>query len=170
VSQPPRVGDLEVNQDIKHEELTWRLQRIGWGLMLLLVVAALVGLLGPGPLSAAQAGKRGSPLWVEYNRFERYQSPVLLRVHVGPQAVQQGKIKLYISRQFIENIELERINPEPQSVELGVDTLAYSFDAPNLAASSTISFHFQPNTWGRLPLHIALQGGPRAEFSQFLYP
>jgi hypothetical protein len=78
MSDVKRVGDLEIGQDLAHQRLEWKIERVGWILMALLGLPALVGLLGPGPLSSTSAGEKGSPLSVENNRFERYQSLVFL--------------------------------------------------------------------------------------------
>ena len=165
-----RVGDLEINQDLPFQQLSWKLQRIGWGVMALIVVAALAGLLGPGPLSNATAGEKDSMLWVEYNRFERYQSPVMLRIHLGPGAAQDGKARLSINRDYIENIELQHIDPEPESVEVGAQSTAYLFKVADPEKPTAITFHLEPNTRGWLPVRIGLPGAPPLSFRQFLYP
>ena len=50
-----RVGDLQIHQDLCQERREWKIQRVGWLLMALMLVAALAGLLGPGPLSSTIA-------------------------------------------------------------------------------------------------------------------
>jgi hypothetical protein len=46
----PRVGDLEVDQNLEFEKVFWRAQRIGWGVVALVVLAALLGVFGNGSL------------------------------------------------------------------------------------------------------------------------
>ena len=170
MTEQNRVGDLEINQDLEFQHLSWKLQRIGWGLMALLLVAALAGLLGPGPLSDTTAGEENSMLWVEYNRFERYQSPIMLKIHLGPGAAKDGKVRLWMNRDYIQNMELRHIDPEPESVEVGAESTAYVFNIADPEKSTTIFFHLEPNTRGWLPLRIGLQGGPHVSLRQFLYP
>jgi hypothetical protein len=50
-SSPVRIGDLEINQDLGAQQKTWTIQRIGWGGMALIVLAALGGAFGSGPLA-----------------------------------------------------------------------------------------------------------------------
>ena len=165
-----RVGDLEIAEDLQYHQRAWTLERIGWSVMLLVIVAALAGLLGPGPLSNAVAGRQGSTLWVEYNRFERYQSPTVLRVHFSSSAAKQGKVRLYLNRDFIQQVRVQRIEPEPESVAVGSQSTAYTFNVLRQKGPAIVVFHYEPNTQGSVPIHVGLHGGPRLSFSQFLYP
>ena len=69
MSEHHRVGDLEISQDLTFQRRSWIVQRVGWVMLALLILAALGGLFGPGPLSRARAGPHDGPLWVEYQRF-----------------------------------------------------------------------------------------------------
>lgn len=168
--KPERVGDLEISQDLAHERREWAIERVGWVVMALLLLAALAGLTGPGPLSRATAADNSSALRVEYNRFERYQSPVMLRVHLGPGAAPDGKARLWLSRDYVENVELRHIDPEPESVEAASDRLVYTFNLPDPAQPTAVTYHLEPNEYGRRPVRIGLAGGPELQFSQFFYP
>jgi len=168
--EPKRVGDLEIDQDLPHERLEWRIERVGWIVMALMLLAALVGLLGPGPLSSTTAGEKGSTLWVEYNRFERYQAPAMLRVHLGPGAARDGKARLWLNREYVENIELHHIDPEPESVEVGHDRLIYTFNLPDSTQPTAVTYYLEANKYGRMPLRVGLDAGLQLNFSQFYYP
>jgi hypothetical protein len=167
---PDRVGDLEIHQDLPHERLEWRIERIGWVAMALVLLAALGGLLGPGPLSSATAGDTGSPLRVEYNRFARSQAPAILRVHLGPGAAHDGKARLWLSREYVENIELHHIDPEPESVEAAHDRLIYTFNLPDPSRPTAVTFHLEANAFGRMPVSVGLDSGPQLHLRQFVYP
>lgn len=69
-----RVGELETSQDIDLQSRAWAVQRVGWGVIALTVLAALLGLFGPGLFNNATAGSKEAPLWLEYKRFGRFQS------------------------------------------------------------------------------------------------
>jgi hypothetical protein len=169
MSDLKRIGDLEIAQDMPHQRLAWKIERVGWLLMALLLLAALVGLLGPGLLSDATAGQRGSALSVEYSRFERYQSPNQLRVQIGAVATQGGKANLWFNREFIENIELRHIDPEPENVEAAADRFTYSFNL-HPGQSSGVTLHFEPNKFGHMPIRVGTSAGAEISFWQFYYP
>jgi len=170
MSEPKRVGDLEISQDLAHERREWMIERVGWAAMALLLSAALVGLLGPGPLSGATAGDGGSTLWVEYNRFERYQAPAMLRVHLGPGAARDGKVRLWLSRRYVENVELRHVDPEPDRVEVMHDRLIYTFNVPDPHRPTAVTYHLEANAFWSMPVGIGLEGGEHVAFTQFVYP
>jgi hypothetical protein len=114
-----RVGDLEIEQNLAQQRREWTIQRIGWVVMVLLALAALLGLFGGGPFSEGTAGDRDGPLWVEYPRFARLQAPAELRLHVGSEAVPGNEARVWLDRDFIENVQIQHITPEPDRVELG---------------------------------------------------
>ena len=170
MSDIKRVGDLEVGQDLNFQRRSWTLERAGWVVMILLLIAALLGLLGPGPLSSATAGDPDSALWVEYNRFERYHAPTTLRAHIGLGAARGGKVRLWLSRGFVESTEIHHIYPDPEVVEAGTDRFTYVFAAPDESKPVVITYQFESQKYWGQAARIGLDAGPELEFSQFIYP
>jgi hypothetical protein len=170
MAKPKRHGDVEVQQDLAHERLEWKIERIGWAAIVLLLVAALAGLLGPGPLSSTTAGERGSPLWVEYDRFVRYRSPTTMRVHLGSGAARNGAVRLWVTREFVESVELHRVDPQPARVELAPDRTIYTFNVADSTRPIAVIFHLEPNRYGRMPVAVGLEAGPSVAFHQLFYP
>ncbi len=160
---------LQIQQDLPHQRLEWKIERIGWVVMALVLLLALGGLLGPGPLSRATTSDRDSLLHVQYNRLARYQAPEQLVVRLGSGVAQAGKLRLWLNQEYVHNIELLHIDPEPASVEAGGDRLTYTFEVTG-AGQTTVVFHFEPNTFGRTAVAIGVEGGPEVGFSQFNYP
>ncbi|MGH9943441.1 MAG: hypothetical protein ACRD9R_13925 [Pyrinomonadaceae bacterium] len=170
MSDIKRVGDIEIGEDMRTQRRQWAIERIGWVLMLLVALAALAGLLGPGPLSGTSAATPDSLLQVEYNRFERRQSPVMLRVRLGPGAARGGQLRLSLNRDYVEGIQIERIEPEPDTVEAHADRYVYVFNAPDISGATSVTFRFEPNRYGRAPVRLWIEGGPQLSFRQFFYP
>ncbi len=44
----PRVGDLQINQDLDYQRREWTIQRVGWVVIGLIVCAAAPWASGPG--------------------------------------------------------------------------------------------------------------------------
>ena len=170
MGEPGRVGDLEIAQDLSQEHREWRIERAGWIAGALLLLAALLGLLGPGPLSSATAGEPHSSLWVEYERFQRYQAPATIRVHFGPGVARGGEARVALNRAFVESVDLRHIDPAPARVEAGSDRFTYAFLVADSSRPSAVTFRFEPDTFGRVPVEVEAEGGPRLRFRLFYYP
>jgi hypothetical protein len=170
MARPERLGDIQINQDIPHESREWMIERIGWIVMALTLLAGLLGLLGPGPLSTATAGEKGSTLWVEYNRFERYQAPATLRFYLGTGAVHDGKVRLWLKREYVDGIELRHIDPEPERVEVSHDRVTYTFNLSDSSGPAKVTYHFEANRFWTMAVGTGLDGGPQINFTQIFYP
>lgn len=165
-----RVGDLEINQDMDHERRAWAVRRIAWIAITLLILATLAGLFGSGPLSRTEAGRRGGPLFLEYQKFSRFTAPDELTVHLGPGAARGREARIWIGRPFLEEMEIESVVPEPERVEAGPDRYVFVFPLTRPGSAATFNFHLQAQTIGPLPGRIGLEGGPELSFQQFVYP
>lgn len=164
-----RVGDLEVDQDLVFERRVWVFQRVGWAVMTAAVLAALLGLLGPGPASSARAGTPDGTLASEYSRFVRASAETRLSVSFGRGAVQGEEVRLWIDRRYLEQASIERVTPEPASVEVGGDRLVYVFSAA-AGESGQVTFSLTPRAFGRWRARIGVEGGPTLAFGQFVFP
>ena len=164
------VGELEIAQDLEFQRRSWVVQRVGWGIMALATLAALLGLFGRGPLSRTTAGKESEPLSVEYNRFGRFQSPTTLRVHLTPDAGHKSLVRVWLDRNYLENVQLQQVTPEPERVEVGSERLIYVFQLSELNQSTAVTFYLQMEQIGFLPGQVGLVEGQTLNFNQFIYP
>jgi hypothetical protein len=169
-----RVGDLEVDQDLEFQRREWLAERIGWAVMALLVLAALLGLFGTGPLTRATAGDRAGPLWIEYERFNRLLAPSTLRVHLGAGAALGGEARVWLDRRYLESIQLQRVMPQPDGVEAAPDRMVFVFRVAEPDQPTAITFSFKPEHVGSLPGRAGLAGAAPSDqplrFRQFVYP
>ena len=165
-----RHSNIDIAQDIPHQRRLWLMERIGWALIALILAAACAGLLGPGPLSKATAGQKHSGLWVEYNRYDRYEAPSRVRVHLGAAANKERTLRLWVNRKFMERVELKHSIPQPEHSEIGAERVTYVFQVARTNEPLTLGFEFRASTFGAVPVRIGIEGGPHVEFSQFFYP
>lgn len=169
-SEVKQIGDLEISEDMEFQERSWRVQRIGWVIILIILVAALLGLFGVGPLSQAAAGNENDPMWVEYDRFSRLLKPTDLAVHIHPEAVQNGEIQLWINRDYLDKVEINHITPTEDSAEILQDGVAYTFQVAQTDQPFTIMIHLRAAQAGLVSGEMRLDTGPSQEFTQFIYP
>jgi len=143
-----RVGDLEITQDLPFQEREWRSQRIGWAVMALVVLAALLGLFGDGPLGQASAGDPAKGLGVSYARFSRFQSTTELAVRFPPES--GPEVRVLLSRSFADRVTMKAIVPPPAAHEGGDDAVVYIFRPGQGQSMSSITFSYEPNSSGTL--------------------
>ncbi|HEV7859212.1 MAG TPA: hypothetical protein VGO91_11390 [Pyrinomonadaceae bacterium] len=166
-----RREEIEIDEDMEFERRSWRWQRVGWGVILLILLAALLGLFGTGWLDRAVAGQPGSQLWLEYNRFGRLQAETSrLEVHLGPGTGANGKVRIWLNHEYMQGVRVTSVTPEPESVEAGPERFTYVFNVPDSSQQTLIIFRLEPDKMGRLKGEVGLEGGASLGFKQFIYP
>jgi hypothetical protein len=164
------AGGLQIDDDIRYHRRAWTVQRIGWGLMALVVLAAAAGLLGPGPLSGARADADGGLMRVQYQRFLHYQSPTTLAVELAPAAAREGQVRLWLARDYAEAGGVQAVIPPPARVEADSERLTYIFPAAPAGGPAAVTFHLQPERVGPLEARLGLPDGQALSVGQFVYP
>lgn len=159
----PGKGGLEVPEDYSFQKREWTVQRIGWIAMLVLVIAAALGLVGSGPISRTSASAAG--LEVHYLRFARLQAPEQLRVLIDNA---NGRVEVWLDAGFLSQKQIEKITPDPADVRTGSDRYTFVFVAEG--GRTEITFHMRPDNPGRASGGLGLVDGPAVELWQFVYP
>lgn len=115
---------LELREDVEFERRQWRVQRVGWVAITLVLLAAIAGLFGNGPLShvSASAGN----LQVRYDRFVHADAPATLNIDV---ANLPGDVaRLAIDRSLLEPMDVQRMQPRPSRTRAAGDAVVFEFD------------------------------------------
>jgi hypothetical protein len=165
-----KIGELEIGQDLKFQRRSWGVERAGWIIGACILLAAILGLFGPGPLSKGHTASPDQKLSAEYHKLEHYQAPVHLRVNIDSSAATNGRIRLWINRDYVEALDLEHIDPRPESVEIDKERLIYVFKAERLPVKSRVLFRFEPNKFGKTFARVGIVNGPELQFTQFYFP
>jgi hypothetical protein len=152
---------MEIDADVEFQRRSWVAQRIGWWLIALAVIAALLGSFGGGPLSRTSAV--GDGLRLQYERFSRLQRSTTVRFSLGSEANSQ----IAFSRRYIDAVRIEQIIPEPSEVAAAGEWLIYRFAG---RAPLWITFIVKPEQFGALSGAALIPGGRAILFRQFIYP
>jgi uncharacterized protein (DUF58 family) len=155
----------KLDRQLKFHRIEWRIQRIGWIVVMLFLAAAGAGLFGNGPLSHSSAASAEGR--VEYERFLRYGSPS--EIVITPTAgAARGISRVEISSDYLEAFRIASITPEPVSVRMAGERLVYEFTAAGVGAS--ISIHVDPQRLWRHRAVVRIDGGAPLEIRQLTYP
>jgi hypothetical protein len=156
---------LQLDEDELFQRRDWICQRIAWVAFALVLLAALLGLFGSGPLSTATVS--GDGFEVEYERFARRGRAMWLVVRIEEPPA--GAVVIEISQEYLEVCTVERTEPTSTEEASGELMRRFEFDAePGSAAE--YAFRLEPGSAGLVRGTIAVNGGDHVEFSTFLYP
>jgi hypothetical protein len=162
-------GDLEIDHDLDFERRSWIVERGARWLMAVVLLAALAGFMGPGPLSRTTIGEGDGPFTLEYSRVGRAGAPSTLRAHVGPVG-QRGQVRLWLSSAYVRDVRIERVTPPPLLAEATSERLTYSFAVGETQRRTAISFSVNLERMGWHHGCIGLDHGPSLCFRQFIFP
>jgi len=158
---------IEIDDDPRQQEIEWKMQRIAWVVLSLLLLAVAFGLFGRGgPMSTVEETSPDG-FTVEYERFLRHDSPDVMRVSV--QKTSSALVRVKIDSLYARHIQIERVTPEPER-ETGADGVVTFVFRTQPGTRFEATFYFTPEKHGSLKGWIALDTGARHALSQFVYP
>lgn len=154
----------QIEPDFDFQQREWRVERIGWGVIGLLLALALVGLFGGGPLSRSTLSSGG--LSLDVPRFERGTRPTNLTVELPLNT--QGTGRLWIANDTLRALQVQDIAPPPMRIQNGPDRTEYLFRGQGDALEVKLGVKFQEA--GLLRGRLGQVGGPSLKFTTLVYP
>jgi hypothetical protein len=156
-----KTTSLDLEDEINLHQKGWNIQRAGWAVILLLLVASALGLFGSGLLSSKELTANGNT--IRFEKLARFESPMHLRVNAKSN---NGKIEVRIPQSYLKEIELDKIVPEPVDQRLKKEQAIFIFEATDF---SFIDFYLIPEKAG--PVKAVIQVN-ESNFSvnHFIYP
>lgn len=161
-----KLGDLEPSRDLAFQRKVWRVERAAWVGLALVLLAALAGLFGEGPLSDAVAEAPGGRLRLEYDRFARRGAETELRLRI---AASDREPRLTLDHGYLDAVEVRAIEPEPAGAATGREGREYRFellgDGPGV-----VILRVRPRRAGTIAGRFGLVDGPSLRFRQWVHP
>ncbi|MBW8268947.1 hypothetical protein [Caldovatus aquaticus] len=162
-----------IEDRLPFQRRTWRIQRIGWAAMALVVLAALSGATGRGgPLAEAETVTPDGALRIRYERMQRLGAPTLLRLEARAGAANRdGAIELRLDPAFLRDWRLRPGVPVPEAAAAGPDGLRLRFRAAPGAARVAVMLELMPERAFLVARPaIALGDGPPARPLILVWP
>jgi hypothetical protein len=156
-------GGLEIDEDYPYQRLEWRIERAWWFVLLGLLVAAVLGVFGGGAVSGRDS--RQGALEVEWERFVRRDAAFALDVT----ARGQETVTVVFDARYLELVRVRSVEPEPESVDLGTSTVAYTFRVAPGGSEVRARFWLEAQRAGTLAGDVAV-GQDEVSIEQFVYP
>ncbi|MEF2278048.1 hypothetical protein V3W47_07025 [Deinococcus sp. YIM 134068] len=153
-----------IEGEFDFQQREWRAERVGWGVIGLLLLLALAGLFGGGPLS--RAGVSSGRLTLDAPRFERATRPSDLTVGLPLSA--EGTGRLWIANDTLRAVRVQDIAPPPDQIRNGPDRTEYLFRGQGETLEVRLGVEFQEA--GLLRGRLGQVNGPALSFGTFVYP
>ena len=161
---------LDDAKNLRRHTREWLIERIAWVAVVGVLIVALLGFLGPGPLGKRTLVSSDRRLSVQYYLVERYESPAELRISFRLAESEAATVQLTLSRSFADETSAERITPEPDVIEMNDHQIIYSFRLSKLKNEGRIVHRYENNDFGLLRYTVGLLDGPSVNITQFVCP
>ena len=164
---------LQIDEEPAFQQRMWRLERIGWWGIAVILLGAAAGLFGHGPVSRAtleltDRTTPAHPMTLDYERFGRAHSESQFSFSRPAAPPQAETLSLWLSDDYLTDVEVLRITPDPVFQELESNGVRYNFRFEK--GPQHIVFRFKATRGGGLSGAFRLNGGPPATFRQWLSP
>ena len=162
------TAPLQLDEDRRFDEASWRLQRIGWVMLLFIEVAAVLGFFGTGPLDKAEVA--GNGIRLHYSRFERMASSTDFDITLEPADRAAETVILRIERRYLKRLTIDTIVPQPRSTTASGDSIVYSFRRDNAEPLQlTVHARISEGSMGILSGEFGSETGT-VRVNQFVWP
>ena len=160
---------IQLDDDMPFQRRTWAVERAGWTLMGVVIVAAMLGLFSAGPLSWTTVHQPQGFAEIEYGRFQRQSAPATIRIKLLAAGVRPEGVPVEVDSTFLDIYKITSIQPQPARSIAAAHGIRFRFDAAE-GTPATISFYVTPERMGFFRPKLTIAGGNGIEVPVFIYP
>ncbi len=166
---PAVTGSHSIDEDFAFQEREWTIQRIGWIIMTMFVLAALLGLAGGGgPIASETSQTVDGSLTLRYSRIERTQTSTDFELDIATRG--RDEVEIWIAGEFLAGVELESIRPEPTESRAGTDRQIFVFAVADGAEEIQVSIQYRHHGFGVFSSNAGVVEGQELAFRQLIVP
>ena len=132
-----------------------------------IVVAALLGLLGTGPLSRTSTGVAGRPIDIVYDRILRRTLASDMVIDLR-EATGRSKAEIEMPTALLDVMDIVTTSPRASSMRSEADGIVYAFDL-GAAETGRITISMKPKAFGLVTSDFVV-GGTRIALRQLILP
>ncbi len=156
-----------VQEDMPMQQRVWRFERIGWYVLVAIVLLALAGLFGNGPLSDAEVVSQDGRVRVEYQRLSRSGTTDSLFITV--QGIPGQPVELQLEGSLLRDASIETLQPEPQRSMSHGQAMLFQLGTKHDGVA-TLYLTLRSEHVGTLKGSVRAGTESAVHFSTFLYP
>lgn len=152
--------DLEIDEQLDLHEKGWVIQKVGWTIIITVMIAGGAGIFGNGFLSN-QTSISGY-IKADYERFFRYETEMKVLVestnHIS---------SISFSQQYLKDFRIVRFVPEPFNNNTTKKEVRYNF-LPG--ENHIVSVYLIPKDYGRIGGIMKVNETNNINLNHFIYP
>ena len=157
-----------VQENMRWQRIEWRIQSVGYALLIALVILGACGLFSKGFLSDQQVISPDGYLRVEYERFGLRDSNMNMALRVAH--LQGAHFTLTLSGEEMDNFQIQSLQPQPLQARSENNQLVLTYAVSTNQQEATVWLGMQPQSFGHYPVTVTLNRDTRVQFSQWVYP
>lgn len=146
----------------------FQLRRVGFGVLLLIIAAALAGLFSRGYLSDVTRSNDDRSLTLHYEKFNRLMSDTDMKITVVIPAGKRNRIVL--GGDFMDGFRLDTLQPQPDKMYSLNGDMILEYPQPAEGDTQTLWLSLTPMKFGVIKNSIAIDNGAPVTFQQYIYP
>ena len=153
----PKVDNaIAVGEDLEFQRHWWQFERVTWAIFSVIILLDVLGLFGRGYLAKAERVTGDQALDLKYERVERASTPSIMTFKFGPAAVQDGRIRLFVSEDVVKTLGAQRVSPQPAESVVGGGGITYTFPASD--PNATVEIMLEPSMPGVHAFQVGVPG------------
>jgi len=141
--------DLQIAEEVSHTQRSWKLQKVAWVILFILVAITCTGLFGDGALSFNAIYKQG--VSIQYDRFFRYQAEKSIRISSAKTDI----AKVAIAQSLTNYFKVTQVVPEPSRSYIEDNKRVYEFEA---SKNKIVLFYLTPMEPGNVEGDVVVNG------------
>jgi hypothetical protein len=152
---------LQIEESISLHEKGWIIQRVGWVVVIAIVIAGILGVFGEGPLSKEEPVSGN--IKAKYERFFRFEAEMKIVVESSADHISQ----ISFPQHYLKNFKILRFVPEPDNNITAAGEVIYNF-LP--AQNRIVSVYLTPTNHGQIDGDMKVNGVNTFSLHHFIYP
>jgi hypothetical protein len=162
-----RSREHPIREDMAYQLKVWRFERVGWYVLVLVVLMGLVGVFSRGLLSSRDVRSEDGKVRVEYEMFHRNGSTNSMKITLS--STSDSQVELELAGQLLEGFSVETLQPEPlrsRSSSHGIRLWLQT----DLDGQATLYITLRGDGLGFFRSRIASPGTNGVNLEQFIFP